>query len=303
MRVGLVLLAVASLLAFPTLSNADSWDNWRYAVKYGQDAEVVRMLDSGQDINVQNEEGWTALHVAAEDGNERMVRYLLARGARTDIKTRTGRTAYDVSEGYSSIRSLIRAKMGPPNDPFAPFLGGGGAAAQPQAPAPRPEARAPAANGACALANAAPANDGRTASTRPRLQARDHVWYNQPGELTALLDDCVAIDSKDTGGSTLLHVAAERDRVDIARLLVGRGASRSVTDASGKRPADYATSPEMKALLGAPSAAQAPAANGNEAYCKNMWHEATALCGRSNTSCNISASNQYSGCLRRGTWY
>ncbi|MCR5878745.1 ankyrin repeat domain-containing protein [Phenylobacterium sp. J367] len=103
----------------------------------GQDAEVVRMLDAGQDIDMQNEEGWTALHVAAEDGNERMVRYLLARGARTDLKTTRGRTAYDVAEGYSAIRAAIRAKMAAPVDPFAPYLGGGG-----QAPGPCRRARA-----------------------------------------------------------------------------------------------------------------------------------------------------------------
>ena len=148
-----------------------------------------------------------------------------------------------------------------------------------------------------------PANSGRTPATRARLSARDAVWYNQPGELTALLNDCVAVDSRDTDGSTLLHAAAERNRLEIAKLLIAKGASKGLTDKDGKRPADYATSPEMKALLGAPSAAQAPAANGNEAYCKKMWHEATALCGRSNVGCNISASNQYSGCLQRGTWY
>jgi hypothetical protein len=311
-RVLLALLAVAGALAAPVQGRAETWDNWRYAVKYGRDAEVVRMLDAGHDINMQNEEGWTALHVAAEDGNERMVRYLLARGARTDIKTRTGRTAYDVAEGYSGVRAAIREKMAPPADPFAPFLGGAPAGAQaPPAAQARPVApaanRAPAAAGACAAAMTAPANSGRAPSTRARLQARDHVWYNQPGELAALLDDCVGVDSKDTGGSTLLHVAAERDRIDIARMLIGRGASLTAVDASGKRAADYAASPEMAALLGPKSATPAPApgAKANEAYCKRMWNAAQVLCGSGGDgrTCRLSASNQYNGCLQRGTWY
>jgi ankyrin repeat protein len=308
-------VAVAGALVLPFSGWAATWDDWRYAVKYAQDAEVVRMLDAGHDINMQNEEGWTALHVAADDGNERMVRYLLARGARTDLKTRTGRTAYDVAEGYSSIRAAIREKMAPVADPFAPFLGGAAQPAPRPAPQPAtpPAARpAPAAapgggGGACAAAMSAPANSGRTPSTRARLQARDHVWYNQPGELIALLDDCVEINSKDTGGSTLLHVAAERDRIDIARMLVGRGASLTATDASGKRPADYAASPEMAALLGpksAPAAAPQSTAN-NEAYCRRMWNEAQVLCGSGSDGrmCRTSASVQYNGCLQRGTWY
>lgn len=308
-------LAVVSALMVPLISWADSWDNWRYAVKNKQDAEVVRMLDAGQDINMQNEEGWTALHVAAEDGNERMVRYLLARGARTDIKTKTGRTAYDVAEGYSAVRAAIREKMAPAADPFAPYLGTAaapppGAAprtppAAPRAPAAAPAAKPAAGTGACAALNAAPANDGRTPATRARLKARDHVWYNQPQELAALLDDCVDVNSKDTSGSTLLQVAAERDRLDIARLLVARGASLTATDARGKRAADYATSPEMKALLGPKSVAQSQAPTTNEAYCKRMWNEAQVLCGSGSSGlmCRTQASNQYNACLPRGTWY
>ncbi|HEY9218988.1 MAG TPA: ankyrin repeat domain-containing protein, partial [Phenylobacterium sp.] len=150
-------------------------------------------------------------------------------------------------------------------------------------------------------------NDGRTPASRPRLKARDAVWYNQPDELAALLDDCVGVNSKDTDGGTLLHVAAERNRVEIARLLIAKGASKSAADNSGKRPADYATSPEMRALLGAPSAASpapsAKPAEGTEAYCKQMWHEATALCGLGASRCTMTASTRYSACLKKGTWY
>ena len=62
-------------------------------------------------VNMQNEEGWTALHVAAEQGMVRMVRYLLARGADANIKTTRGRTAYDVAAGYSEVQSFLKAEM------------------------------------------------------------------------------------------------------------------------------------------------------------------------------------------------
>ncbi|MCR5878746.1 ankyrin repeat domain-containing protein [Phenylobacterium sp. J367] len=119
----------------------------------------------------------------------------------------------------------------------------------------------------------------------------------------------MGVNSKDTDGGTLLHVAAERNRVDIARLLIARGASRTATDGAGKRPADYAASPEMRALLGpgspppASRPAATPAAATTEAYCKQMWHEATALCGLGADRCTMTASTRYSACLKKGTWY
>ena len=78
----LAAVAAALLLPFaaPMAAHADDWTNLRYAVYMKQEAEVVRLLDSGIDVNLANEEGWTALHVAAEQGDLRMVNYLLARG-------------------------------------------------------------------------------------------------------------------------------------------------------------------------------------------------------------------------------
>ena len=178
-------LAAAGAMVLAGAASAESWDDWRYAVKAGQQAEVSRMVEQGQDINAQNDEGWSALHVAAEDGNEAMVRWLLAHGARPDLKTGRGRTAYDVAEGYAGVRAALR--------PVTP----GAAQPAPARPAPAPS-----------------------------------------------------------------------------------------------RPA------------AAPASAR-PAAGKNEAYCKKMWHEATALCatGGSGSMCRLQASTRYSACLKRGTWY
>lgn len=305
------LAAVAAALCIPFSAHADDWTNLRYAVYMNQEAEVVRLLDSGIDINLQNEEGWTALHVAAEQGQLRMVSYLLARGADPNIKTKAGRTAYDVSEGYGEVRAALKAKMAPPADPFAAYLGGG-AAAMPAAPAsaapttPPAPVRAPAAAGTTSSRNGP--NDGRNASNRARLEARDAVWYNNRAELEAILDAGLPINSLDeTGRETLLHAAAWRDRVDIARMLLDRGASKTIRDKDGKLAADYAQSPAMRDLLGAPAPAAKPAAKpvskATEDHCKKMWNEARALCSINDTSCNMSASIRYQSCQQKGTWY
>lgn len=269
---------------------ADGWDDLRGAIYYNQEAEVARLLDSGADINMRNAEGWTPLHVAAEQGMTRMVRYLLARGADPNAKTEKGRTPWDVAAGYSEVQSILKAQMAPPADPFAAYIGKA-------APKPAP-------TGTSAERSRNGPNDGRNASNRARLEARDAVWYNNKAELEAILDGGLDVNALDEAGrETLLHAAAWRDRVDIAKLLLARGASRTIRDKDGKLAADYAQSPAMRALLGAPSPAAPKPAAGEDAHCKKMWQEATALCGIGATSCNISASIRYQSCLQKGTWY
>jgi ankyrin repeat protein len=299
MKKVLAVLAVVATVSAAGAVRADSWTDIRAAVYYNQEAEVVRLLDSGVSINIQNSDGWTPLHVAAEQGNLRMVRYLLARGADANIKTARGRTAFDVASGYAEVQAAIKARMAAPVDPFAAYLGG--------APAPQPQPQAqpapPAPGPLGGLGTGAGPNDGRSPAMRPRLEARDAVWYNNPAQLVALLDAGLNVNALDET-ETLLHAAAWRDRVDIARILLQRGASTTIRDKDGKLPRDYAQSPEMRALLGGgQAAAPAPAPVAANAHCQRMWNEATVLCGASATSCKISASIQYQSCLKTGTWY
>lgn len=282
------------------VAHTDPWTDLRAAVYYNQEAEVVRLLDSGVDINMQNSDGWTVLHVAAEQGMLRMVQYLLARGADPNIRTTRGRTAFDVAAGYPSVQAELKKHMAPEVDPFADVLGpnGQGGTARPAGPAPTP-------GGAACSTGSRNGADGRSAAMRPRLEARDAVWYNNPGDLVALLDCGLNVNMLDDGGETLLHAAAWRDRVEIARILLARGADPSIRDRDGKLPADYAQSPEMRALLGTPRAGQSrrPAPPNADDHCRRMWQEATALCGIGNTGCNTSAHVRYQSCQRTGTWY
>lgn len=270
---------------------ADGWDDLRAAVYYNREAEVARLLDGGADINMRNAEGWTLLHVAAEQGMTRMVRYLLARGADPNARTERGRTPYDVAAGYSEVQSILKAQMAKPADPFAAYLGSGGQGAASKGGASERSRNGP--------------NDGRTASTRARLEARDAVWYNNKAELEAILDEGLDVNALDeTARETLLHAAAWRDLVDIARMLLTRGANPNIRDKDGKLPADYAQSAEMRALLGSGRAAPRPGGQPAASdHCKQMWREATALCGIGATSCNTSAHIRYQSCQKKGAWY
>jgi ankyrin repeat protein len=65
---------------------------FNYAEK-GNLLEIKNLIDNGVDINLQNNEGVTALILASTNGNKEIVRYLIDSGANLDIQTKEGITA------------------------------------------------------------------------------------------------------------------------------------------------------------------------------------------------------------------
>jgi len=62
------------------------------------------------------------------------------------------------------------------------------------------------------------------------------------GELKALLDSGLGVNTQDRSGRTALHLAAMLGQVELARYLVARGADINATDAEGRTPLMIATS-------------------------------------------------------------
>ena len=58
-------------------------------------AIVKLIVERGADVNLENDRGETALYGAAFIGYDQVIRYLVERGARLDVKTKTNRTIYD----------------------------------------------------------------------------------------------------------------------------------------------------------------------------------------------------------------
>jgi len=81
---------------------------------------------TGDPVNTKSNEGMTALHVAVRSQNAALVRYLLGKGARTDIKDASGRTPLDVLNGVPALQPAIFAtadglvRPGPDAAPAAP---------------------------------------------------------------------------------------------------------------------------------------------------------------------------------------
>lgn len=116
MRFVKLLACAAALLTAATASIAvagDPWDDARYAIKVKDTAGALTLIDSGAfDVNMQNGEGYTLLHIAADDGNLAMVNALLERGADPAIKTNRGSTALDLAMG-TMVAARIRKAMTP----------------------------------------------------------------------------------------------------------------------------------------------------------------------------------------------
>jgi len=101
----LAFVAIAGLAA-PSQALADTWTDLRYAVYMGNTVEVARLLDAGADVNMQNDEGWTPLEVAAEQNNVTMVKFLLKRGANPAIADARRRRPVDVTNSAEVKRLL-----------------------------------------------------------------------------------------------------------------------------------------------------------------------------------------------------
>jgi len=78
---------------------------------------------TGDPVNTTSNEGMTALHVAVRSRNASLVRYLLDKNARTDIKDASGRTPLDVLNGVPAYQPAVFADadgLVPPNPNAAP---------------------------------------------------------------------------------------------------------------------------------------------------------------------------------------
>jgi ankyrin repeat protein len=240
-----------------------------------------RLLDQGASVDARDRLGARPLSHAARSGHLQMVDLLLARGAPIDARDLAGATAlYFAAEGshISIAQRLIergadvkltgRSGISPVaaaayagNDAIVEALLAAGA-----------DHRAPDETGKPPIVYAAA---GGRLDIVKRLLARNIdinaryandltllMWASGPDEkvpeaeaikvVTFLLDAGAHVDDRDNRGRTALMIAAEGGRVDIAGLLLARGADPSLKDKAGKRAADLTVLSALRERLTPP---------------------------------------------------
>lgn len=127
------------------------------------------------------------------------------------------------------------------------------------------------------------------------------------------------INFQDDEGYTILHYAADANRLDLVKALLARGADPNLKSARGRTPYDMATSAMVRATLKPPttaaSAPQTPAplaaspsrnlSSGAEdprrKQCNAKWHADQALC--SDTTCKMATYRKWQQCLKTGRYW
>ncbi|XP_050671700.1 ankyrin-2-like [Leptidea sinapis] len=92
-----------------TPNQADASTAFLRAARAGQIEKIISLLEQGVDINVSNANGLNAIHLASKDGHVEVVRELLDRGAAIDAATKKGNTALHIASlaGQEAVVRLL----------------------------------------------------------------------------------------------------------------------------------------------------------------------------------------------------
>ncbi|XP_039761177.1 ankyrin-2-like isoform X2 [Pararge aegeria] len=92
-----------------TPNQADASTAFLRAARAGHIDKIISLLEQGVDINVSNANGLNAIHLASKDGHVEVVRELLQRGAAIDAATKKGNTALHIASlaGQEAVVKLL----------------------------------------------------------------------------------------------------------------------------------------------------------------------------------------------------
>lgn len=104
-------------------SAGDPFEDASAAVRWKKNEQALALISSGQfDVNQQNSEGYTLLHLAADQNNLEIARELLKRGADPNIKSSIGSSVADMAYSGSPLLAEVLKAGGKfaKNAPYTP---------------------------------------------------------------------------------------------------------------------------------------------------------------------------------------
>jgi hypothetical protein len=161
----------------------------------------------------------------------------------------------------------------------------------------------------------------------PFEDARYYVSILDDAKVLAMVDGGqVSLTDTNPEGYTLLHYAADGNRLELVKALLQRGANPDARANTGSTPWDMATASSVKAVLKAamkaPPAKPTPSApsvrgntggtgkvtasadgkaGGNRADCNKKWKADYNLC--SDTTCKMITYRKHAKCLKTGLYW
>jgi hypothetical protein len=90
------------------IQNNEGYTALMYAAENGDYASVNYLIDNGADTTLQNNKGYTALMYAAENNDYASVNYLINNDADTTLKNNEGKTAFELAPVNSPVKGLLK---------------------------------------------------------------------------------------------------------------------------------------------------------------------------------------------------
>ena len=169
-------------------------------------------LKEGADIDYQDSMGMSAVMHATCRGSERVLRFLCAKGANTNLISKQGCTALVMAARDDNLE-IARCLMGS-----------------------RARKSQRTMSGRTALHCAAACNSTRVAE----LMLKGQTSSQKSGIAFIAKMAPEDVNAVDNGGATAMHEAALQDHCSMIKLMLGQGATQSVQDQQCKAPTDVA---------------------------------------------------------------
>jgi len=220
-------------------AEGEALDPWVETVLFGSANELRAMLDKKFDPNSATKGGTTALMLAMPDLEK--AKLLVERGADVNGRSKSRYSALLVAAQYPHSTATLRflldkgAELRMPKGSGAPMFNATGLTLA---------VMSGNADAVPLLLEKGDKLDDKflIIGMLPSLSAPLAVSFDDSATLSAMLDAGVSVELADDSGFTLLDSAIIANRVDVARLLIARGANVNAVDQNGMTPLLYAAS-------------------------------------------------------------